>query len=185
MEDLCSRSFDDHKWAFDLEIDKLTDEYKHRNGKKGHILDDIWEYCNKVHNESTYEWHDHGFEEDERNDMGIKIEEYNPPEVQVETFKVKRYSFKSGQSFVCVSKDLDYVLPLGRKNESRFKAMIRKELEKGIKSLLENGDFSDVLRQFIMEDIVAASSLQRNMDIELRRKLIIPYDMESLVTIIA
>ncbi|GJX75776.1 phospholipase-like protein [Tanacetum coccineum] len=96
------RSFDDYKWEFDLEIDKLADEYELGIGKKGHILDNIWEYCNKVHNNS-YGWHNHGFEEEERDEI-----------------------------------DLDDVLPLGRKNGSKFKEMIRKE---GIKSLLEDGDY--------------------------------------------
>ncbi|GJX23618.1 hypothetical protein Tco_0228063 [Tanacetum coccineum] len=53
---------------------------------------------NQVHN-SNYGWHNHGFKEEERDEIG-------------------------GQSFVCVSKDLDDVLPLGRKNGSKFKEMI-------------------------------------------------------------
>nr|GEW95374.1 copia protein [Tanacetum cinerariifolium] len=72
-----------------------------------------------VHKDSTYWWHDHGFEEEERDEMGIEIEKYDPPDVQVETFEVKKYSFKSGQSFVCVTKLVDDALPLGRKNGSR------------------------------------------------------------------
>ncbi|GJW31182.1 hypothetical protein Tco_0051214 [Tanacetum coccineum] len=38
------RSFDDYKWEFNLEIDKLADDYELEIGKKGHILDHIWEY---------------------------------------------------------------------------------------------------------------------------------------------
>ncbi|GJX24049.1 hypothetical protein Tco_0228494 [Tanacetum coccineum] len=120
------RSFDDYKWEFNLEIDKLADEYELGIRKKGHILNNIWEYCNQVHT-NNYGWHNHGFEEDERKEMGIESEDYHPAEVQVETFKVKKYSFEGGQSFVCISKDLDDVLHLGRKNESKFKGMIRKE----------------------------------------------------------
>ncbi|GKE34288.1 hypothetical protein Tco_1453610 [Tanacetum coccineum] len=111
---------------FNLEIDKLADEYELGIGKKGHILDNIWEYCKQVHN-NNYGRHNHGFEVEEREEMGIESEDYHPPEVQVETFEVKKYSFEGGQSFVCVSKDLDNVLLLGRKNESKFKEMIRKE----------------------------------------------------------
>ncbi|GJW15458.1 reverse transcriptase domain-containing protein [Tanacetum coccineum] len=44
------RSFDDYKWEFNLEIDKIADEYELGIGEKGHILDNIWEYCNQVHN---------------------------------------------------------------------------------------------------------------------------------------
>ncbi|GJV19763.1 reverse transcriptase domain-containing protein [Tanacetum coccineum] len=65
----------------------------------------------------------------EHEEMGIEDEDYHPPEVQVETFEVKKYSFEGRQSFVCVSKDLDNVLSLGRKNGSKFKEMIRKEVE--------------------------------------------------------
>ncbi|GKD39894.1 phospholipase-like protein [Tanacetum coccineum] len=36
------RSFDDYKWKFNLEIDKLADEYELGIGEKGHILDNIW-----------------------------------------------------------------------------------------------------------------------------------------------
>ncbi|GKB33856.1 reverse transcriptase domain-containing protein [Tanacetum coccineum] len=40
------RNLDDYKWEFNLEIDKLADEYELGIGKKGDILDSIWEYCN-------------------------------------------------------------------------------------------------------------------------------------------
>ncbi|GKC34610.1 reverse transcriptase domain-containing protein [Tanacetum coccineum] len=74
-------------------------------------------------------WHNHEFENDECEEIGIEDKDYHPPEVQVETFKIKKYSFEGGQSFICVTKDLDNVLPLGRKNGSEFKEMIRKEVE--------------------------------------------------------
>ncbi|GJU30520.1 hypothetical protein Tco_1174109 [Tanacetum coccineum] len=89
------RSFDDYKWEFNLEIDKLANEYELGIGKKGHILDNIWEYCNQVH-DKNYGWHNHEFENEEREEMGIEDEDYHPPEVQVETFEVKKYSFEGG-----------------------------------------------------------------------------------------
>ncbi|GJU31562.1 hypothetical protein Tco_1175151 [Tanacetum coccineum] len=106
-----------------LEIDQLAYEYELGKGKKGHMLDKICEYCKDVHRDYTYWWHDHGFKEEERDEIRIKIEKYDPPEVQVETIKVKKYSFKSGQSFVCVTKEVDDALPLGRKNRSRFQQL--------------------------------------------------------------
>ncbi|GJY34527.1 hypothetical protein Tco_0418996 [Tanacetum coccineum] len=124
-----SKGFYDYKWVFDLEIDQLADEYELGIGKKEHMLDKIWEYYKDVHRDCTYWWHDHGFEEDECDEMGIEIEKYDPLEVQVETFKVKKYSFKGGQMFFCVTKEVDDVLPLGRKNRSRFREMIRKEFD--------------------------------------------------------
>ncbi|GJW79923.1 hypothetical protein Tco_0143898 [Tanacetum coccineum] len=124
---LTYRSFDDYKWEFNLEIDKLSDEYKLGMGKKGHILDHIWEYCNQVHNKN-YVWHNYEFENEECEEIGIEDKDYHPPEAQVETFEVKKYSFKGGQSFICVTKDLDNTLPIGRKNGSKFKEMIRMEI---------------------------------------------------------
>ncbi|GJW49169.1 hypothetical protein Tco_0090520 [Tanacetum coccineum] len=59
-------SFYDYKWVFDLEIDQLADEYELGIGKKGHMLDKIWEYCEDLHRDNTYWWHDHGIEEEER-----------------------------------------------------------------------------------------------------------------------
>ncbi|GJX74431.1 hypothetical protein Tco_0313026 [Tanacetum coccineum] len=55
-------------------------------------------------------------EEEERQELGINIEEYDPPIVHVETFEIKRYSFDSGQNFICVTKELIDALPLGREN---------------------------------------------------------------------
>ncbi|GJZ77792.1 hypothetical protein Tco_0642464 [Tanacetum coccineum] len=67
--------------VFDLEIDQLADEYELKIGKKGHMLDKIWEYCENVHRNNTYWWHDHGLKEEERKEMGIRIKKYDPPEV--------------------------------------------------------------------------------------------------------
>ncbi|GKA07576.1 reverse transcriptase domain-containing protein [Tanacetum coccineum] len=130
LKDPRERSFDDYKWMFDLEIDQLADEYD-LGIKKGHLLDDIWENYSKVQGDNTYWWHDYKLEEEEMRQLGINIEEYDPPMVHVETFKVKRYSFDTCQSFICVTKELTDALPLGRENGSRFREMIRKELDRG------------------------------------------------------
>ncbi|GKA96195.1 phospholipase-like protein, partial [Tanacetum coccineum] len=37
------RNFDDYKWVFDLEIKQLANEYELGIGKKGHMLEMIWE----------------------------------------------------------------------------------------------------------------------------------------------
>ncbi|GJZ63131.1 hypothetical protein Tco_0619552 [Tanacetum coccineum] len=129
VKDPLSRSFYDYKWVFDLEINQLADEYELGIGKKGHMLDKIWEYSKDVHKDNTYRWHDHGFEKKECDEMEIEIEKYDPPEVQVKTFKVRKYSFKGGQKFVCVTKEEDDTLPLGRRKGSKFKEMIRKEFD--------------------------------------------------------
>ncbi|GKB16121.1 retrovirus-related pol polyprotein from transposon TNT 1-94, partial [Tanacetum coccineum] len=41
-------SFDDYKWVFDLEIEQLADEYELGIGKKGHMLEMIWENCKNI-----------------------------------------------------------------------------------------------------------------------------------------
>ncbi|GKC90489.1 hypothetical protein Tco_1151138, partial [Tanacetum coccineum] len=66
-----------------LEIDQLADEYELGIGKKGQWHDKIWEYCKDVYKDSTSWWHDHGFEDEEHDEIGIEIENYDPPEVQV------------------------------------------------------------------------------------------------------
>ncbi|GJX06280.1 hypothetical protein Tco_0194212 [Tanacetum coccineum] len=103
---------------FDLEIDHIDDEYELGIGNKGHMLDDIWKNCKKVQGDNTYWWHDHGLEENERQEKGVAIEECDPPEVHVETFEVKRYSFNSGHSFICVTKEIGDTLPLEREKGS-------------------------------------------------------------------
>ncbi|GJX70263.1 reverse transcriptase domain-containing protein [Tanacetum coccineum] len=81
-------------WEFNLEIDKLADEYELGIGKKGHILDSIWEYCNQVHNKNN-EWHNYEFENKECEEIGIEDKDYHPPEVQVETFEVKNVGLEA------------------------------------------------------------------------------------------
>ncbi|GJW54964.1 reverse transcriptase domain-containing protein [Tanacetum coccineum] len=76
VKDPRERSFDDYKWMFNLEIDQLADEYELGIGKKGHMLEDIWENCRKVQGDNTYLWHDQKSEEDERRKLEINIEEY-------------------------------------------------------------------------------------------------------------
>nr|GEX30158.1 hypothetical protein [Tanacetum cinerariifolium] len=89
----------------------------------------------KTHNFMTHKKHKGGglsfldfllvrLEENERQESGLDIEEYDPTEVHVENFEVKRYSFNSGHSFICVTKEIGDILPLGRENGSRFREMI-------------------------------------------------------------
>ncbi|GJW03480.1 hypothetical protein Tco_1562336, partial [Tanacetum coccineum] len=91
-------------------------------------LDVVWEKCKKFH-DTAYPWHDEGFEEEEQWESGMEKTNYKPPFVKSETFEVKRYTFKSGKSFVCITKQLDDALPLGRVNGSRFMGMTRKEID--------------------------------------------------------
>ncbi|GJS85094.1 hypothetical protein Tco_0751635 [Tanacetum coccineum] len=60
-----SRRFDEYKQVFDNEIEQLSNKYTLRIGKKGCVLDDVWEKCEQYHRKLINSWHDEGFEEDE------------------------------------------------------------------------------------------------------------------------
>ncbi|GJZ79441.1 phospholipase-like protein [Tanacetum coccineum] len=96
-----SRRFDEYNRVFNNEIEHLSNEYILRIGKKE---DEMW----RIGDEKT---------------------DCDPPYVNVKTFEVKKYSFKGGRSFICITDREDEALPLGRMNRARFKAMIRKELD--------------------------------------------------------
>ncbi|GKC03457.1 putative reverse transcriptase domain-containing protein [Tanacetum coccineum] len=116
------RSFDDYKEVFDLEIDKLANEYELGTGKKGHILEEIWENCKKVHGKDEDWWYVYWLEEDKNQENRDKG--YNPPKVHLETFKVTRYSFDNGNNFICVTNESKDTLSLGRESGSQFRKMI-------------------------------------------------------------
>ncbi|GKA49325.1 phospholipase-like protein [Tanacetum coccineum] len=123
--------------VFNNEIEHLSNEYILRIGKKGYVLDDVWEKCKQNYKKTNEAWHDKAYEEDEMWRSGDEKTDYDPPYVNVKTFEVKKYSFKQGRSFICITDHEDEALPLGRVNGARFKAMIRKELE-GNKCVHEN-----------------------------------------------
>ncbi|GJS34469.1 hypothetical protein Tco_0532851 [Tanacetum coccineum] len=93
--------------SFDVEVDfgKIRDDpYSTR-----YAQDDVWEKCEKFH-DTTYQWYNEGFEEEEEWESGIKKTDYEPPFVKSETFEVKRYSFKNGKR--SLSKELDFKVSL-------------------------------------------------------------------------
>nr|GEV64033.1 hypothetical protein [Tanacetum cinerariifolium] len=91
---------------------------------------DVCEKCEKFHGDTLYPSHDEGSEEEEQWESGIKKTNYEPPFVDIETFEIKRYSFEERRSFICITKQLDETLLLGRANRSRFMGMIGKEIDK-------------------------------------------------------
>ncbi|GKD64707.1 hypothetical protein Tco_1306815 [Tanacetum coccineum] len=100
-----SRRFDEYKRVFNNEIEHFSNKYILRIEKKGYVLDDVWEKCQQNYKKTNEAWHDEGYEEDEMWRSGDEKTDYDPPYVN------------------------DEALPLGRVNGTRFKAMIRKELE--------------------------------------------------------
>ena len=83
-----SRSFEKFNNEFEREILQLLDEYGRRIGRKGYILDDIWEKCEKTYNGRRSFWHENELEAMEVHGCQIEGVKYNPPEIMMETFKV-------------------------------------------------------------------------------------------------
>ncbi|GJY12646.1 hypothetical protein Tco_0381955 [Tanacetum coccineum] len=123
------KSFDDYKWVFDLEIKQLADKYDIGIRNKGHMLEMIWENCKNIQGKAKEWWYDYWLEDDEKLENGDK--KYDPPKVYLETFKVTRYSFDNGNSFICVTNKIKDTLSLGRENGSRFRKMIQQEINLG------------------------------------------------------
>nr|GEW33332.1 reverse transcriptase domain-containing protein [Tanacetum cinerariifolium] len=88
-----SQRFDEYKREFDNEVENLSNEYTLRIGEKGYVMDDVWEKCEQYHRKVIDSWHDVGYEEEEL----------------------------WGKSFICITKQDDDALPLGRVNRARFK----------------------------------------------------------------
>ncbi|GJT49899.1 hypothetical protein Tco_0976056 [Tanacetum coccineum] len=124
-----SRKFYEYNKVFNNDIEHLSNEYILRIGKKGYVLDDVWGKCKQCYKKINEAWHNEGYEEDEIWRSGDEKTDYDPPYVNIKTFEVKKYSFKGGCSFVCITNREDDTLPLGHVNGARFKAMIRKELK--------------------------------------------------------
>ncbi|GJU03512.1 hypothetical protein Tco_1113850 [Tanacetum coccineum] len=96
--------FYEYKRMFDNEVEQLSNEYTLRIRKRGFKEEELWQ------------------SRDEKTD-------YEPPFVDVKTVEVNKYSFKGGKSFICITKQDEDALPLGRVNGARFKEMIKKELK--------------------------------------------------------
>ncbi|GKE65780.1 hypothetical protein Tco_1519941 [Tanacetum coccineum] len=59
-----SRRFDEYNRVFKNEIEHLSNEYILRIGKKGYVLDDVWEKCHQTYKKTNEAWHDEAYEED-------------------------------------------------------------------------------------------------------------------------
>ncbi|GJX90213.1 hypothetical protein Tco_0343539 [Tanacetum coccineum] len=126
-DDPYSKNFDVYKDKFDKEIEKLVNEYELKAGRKRYALEEVWEKCEKFH-DSTKQWYDEGFEEEELWQNGIEEIDYTHLLAKNETFEVHRYTFKNRESFISINKQMNDVLPLGRVNGSRFIEKTRKEM---------------------------------------------------------
>ncbi|GJZ05377.1 hypothetical protein Tco_0538652 [Tanacetum coccineum] len=83
-----SRRFDEYKQVFDNEVENVSNEYTLRIRKKGYHLDDVWEKCEQYYKKFIDSWHDIGYEEEELWRSGDEKTDYEPPFVDVKTFKL-------------------------------------------------------------------------------------------------
>ncbi|GJS79745.1 phospholipase-like protein [Tanacetum coccineum] len=75
-------------------------------GKKGYILNDIWEKCKHVHGGAMYSRHDEGFEEEERCESGLDEKYYDLPQAKGKWVKVHRNGLKeNGHGWKCPNGD--------------------------------------------------------------------------------
>ncbi|GKC79388.1 hypothetical protein Tco_1130162, partial [Tanacetum coccineum] len=114
---------DENSWVVIEYAREIGDPYSRRFDEYNR------EKCQQNYKKTNEAWHDEAYEEDEMWRIEDEKTDYNPPYVNIETFEVKKYSFKGGRSFICITDRENEALPLGRMNGARFKAMIRKELE--------------------------------------------------------
>ncbi|GJT12102.1 hypothetical protein Tco_0859144 [Tanacetum coccineum] len=85
-----SRRFDEYNRVFKNEIEHLSNEYILRIGKKGYVLDDVWEKCQQNYKKINEAWHDEAYEEDEMWRIRDEKTDYNPLYFDIETFEKLR-----------------------------------------------------------------------------------------------
>ncbi|GJS38361.1 retrovirus-related pol polyprotein from transposon TNT 1-94 [Tanacetum coccineum] len=110
-KDPMERSFDDYKWVFDLEIEQLANEYELGIGKKGHILEMIWENCKKIQGKAKQWWYDYWIEEDEKQENGDK--EYDLPMVLAAMRQSSRPTRPVILWYILWKPSRDYTRPVG------------------------------------------------------------------------
>ncbi|GJW20681.1 hypothetical protein Tco_0031303 [Tanacetum coccineum] len=138
-------SFDDYKWVFDLEIEKLADEYEIGIGEKGFILEEIWENCRKAQCKNKDWWYDYWLKEDEKQESRDK--EYDPPKVPAARRQILR---PTRPIIIClgfgnIAGGLDHVSPI-----------IRLPIEHGISKAKRVRAMNMTLQSSIKDRILAA-----------------------------
>ncbi|GJX98416.1 hypothetical protein Tco_0355435 [Tanacetum coccineum] len=84
-----SRNFRVYTEEIDDEIKQLENEYELKAGRKKCALEEVWEKCEKFHDETKL-WYDKGFEEEELWQNGIEEIDYTPTLVKSKTLEVHR-----------------------------------------------------------------------------------------------
>ncbi|GJR26900.1 phospholipase-like protein [Tanacetum coccineum] len=81
------RRFDEYNRVFNNEIEHLSNEYILRIGRKGYVLDDVWEKCQQKYKKTNEAWHDEAYEEDEMWRIGDEKTDYDPPMLTLKLLK--------------------------------------------------------------------------------------------------
>ena len=92
------------------------------------MLQDIWEKCERTFKKGRKFWHEVGLEAMEVHKCQLEGRRYNPLEVKVKNFKVRKYTMDGIGSFISIDKSTDKQLPVGRMNGARLKELIREEM---------------------------------------------------------
>ena len=92
------------------------------------MLHDIWEKYERTFKKGRKLWHEVELEAMEVHSCQMEGNMYDPPEVKVETFKVRRYIMDGVGSFISVDKTIDKQLPVGQMNGENFKKQIKDEM---------------------------------------------------------
>ena len=87
-----------------LKYFELLDDYKDKIGKRGSVLANIWDCCEETYNGKRSFWHKNELEALEIQECQIKGIKYDPPEIQMETFKIRRYTIGGIGRIFCTKK---------------------------------------------------------------------------------
>ncbi|GJR56889.1 phospholipase-like protein [Tanacetum coccineum] len=79
------REFIFNEWI--LNTYDVKEEYAREIGKKGYVLDDVWEKCQQNYKKTNEVWHDEGYEEDEMWRSGDEKTDYDPPILTLKPLK--------------------------------------------------------------------------------------------------
>ena len=127
-DDPLERSFEKFKLEFEREVLQLLDEYELKIGIKGYMLQDIWGKCKRTFKKGRKFWHEVELEAMEVHECQLEGRRYDPPEIKVETFEVRKYTLDGVESFISIDKPIDKLLPVGRRNGEKFKSLIKEEM---------------------------------------------------------
>ncbi|GKA34547.1 hypothetical protein Tco_0720976 [Tanacetum coccineum] len=143
-------SFDEYKRVFDNEVEQLSNEYTLRFGKKGYVLDDVWEKCKKYHRKIIDSWHDEGFEEEElwRDDDALPLGRVNGARFKAMIRKeLKDKGTMAGEDIDTLT--MEQYLALSRENQAS--GVVKPEIEGNVNFEIKS-QFMRELREYTFSE---------------------------------